>query len=184
MADNRIKLNSLGVIEEIAPQYVQIGEAVVTVKHRIPYEQMLEMIQWSIDYIINDRPFVSAPLKKIIMDFAVLRYFTNFDFDFMLNYVDMSEIYEEYDLIRHFEVLEKVKQFIDSSQIEFYEKTLEETLTSVIAYRNSAAGIIDLIAENAKADNAAIDKALNFMDDPSQQAKIKGLLDYAAKISG
>lgn len=182
MADNRIKLNSLGVIEEVAPQYVQIGETVVTVERFIPYEKMLDMIQWCIDYIINDRPFISAPLKKIIKEFAILNFYTNFDFNFLTEYHEMSDIYAEYDLVYRYGVMEKVLQFIDKGQIDFFNKTLDETLESIMAYRNSAAGIVDALAEHAKADTKAMEKAIEMISDDEQNQKIGQLLKFAEEI--
>lgn len=184
MADNRIKLNSLGVPVESSLQYVQIGEAVITVKHTIPYEQMLEMIQWCIDYIINDRPFISAPLKRIIKDFAVLNFFTNLDFNFMTEYRDMSEIYAEYDLVYQFDVMEKVKQFIDEKQIIFFETTLDETLNSIMDYRNSAMGIVDALSETAKKSGDSIQKAVDLLNEGDNAEKISDLLHFAEQIQG
>lgn len=184
MADNRIKLNSLGVIEEVAPQYVQIGEAVVTVERFIPYEKMLEMIQWCVDYIINDRPFISAPLKQIIKDFAILNFYTNFDFNFLTEYHDMADIYAEYDFVYRFGVMEKVSQFIDQGQIKFFNETLEETLKSIIDYKNSAQGIVDTISEVAKQSGDNIERTLNFLNEGDNADKIANLLHFAEEIQG
>lgn len=182
MAENKIKLNSLGAIEEVAPQYVKIGETVVTVHRFIPYEKMLEMIQWCIDYIINDRPFVSAPLKKIIKDFAVLNFFTNFDFSFIDEYKEMSEIYEEYDFIYRFNVMEKVLPFIDEGLIKFFNETLDETLASITAYRNSAIGIVDTLADSARERTLEMQEALDVVSDDEKNNRIVQLLKFAENI--
>ena len=162
MAVERIKLNTLGAIEEDPIEYMNIGQTVVTVHKYIPYEQMLDMIQWCIDYIINDRPFISAPLKKIIKDFAVLNFYTNFDFAFLTEYHEMADIYAEYDLVYRFDVMAKVKEFIDPGQMDFFENTLDETLESIMKYRNSAVGIVDALAENAQKDTEQMSAALGF----------------------
>lgn len=179
---NKIRLSALGVIEEIAPQYVQIGEAVITVERFIPYEKMLDMVQWCIDYIINDRPFISAPLKRIIKDFAILNFFTNIDFNFLDEYHDMADIYEEYDFVARFGVMEKVKEHISPEYLEFFDKTLDETLESITAYRNSAVGVIDALSANAKNDTAAMEKAMEMVGDEQQMAKIGQLLQFAQEI--
>lgn len=182
MANNRIKLNSLGVIEEVAPQYVQVGEAVVTVERFIPYEKMLDMIQWCIDYIINDRPFISAPLKKIIKDFAVLNFYTNFDFNFLTEYQTMDEIYGEYDFVYRFDVMSKVTQFIDQGQLEFFNHTLDETLDSIMAYRNSAMGIVDALASNAQQDVEKMSQALDLIKDEEQNKGVANLIKIAQEL--
>ena len=182
MAENKIRLSALGVIDEVAPQYIQIGEAVVTVKRYIPFEEMLEMIQWCIDYIINDRPFISAPLKRIIKDFAILNFFCNIDFNFLTEYHEMSEIYEEYDFIMRFNVMEKVKQFIDPTYLEFFDKTLDETLASIAEYRNSAVGIVDALSAEAANSNKQMEQAMDLLGDKDQTEKIANLLKFAEQI--
>ena len=183
MAIEKIKLNTLGVIEEDPIEYMNIGQTVVAVHKYIPYEQMLDMIQWCIDYIINDRPFISAPLKRIIKDFAILNFYTNFDFSFLTEYETMAQIYAEYDLVYRYGVMDKVKEFIDPGQLCFFEDTLNETLTSIIAYRNSAAGIVDVLAEAAKTDTDKMQNAINMISDQEQNEKLVKLMKFAEEIS-
>lgn len=182
MAENKIRLSALGAIEEVAPQYVQIGETVVTVKRYIPFEEMLDMIQWCIDYIINDRPFISAPLKRIIKDFAILNFFTNIDFNFLTEYHEMSDIYEEYDFVIRFGVMEKVKQFIDAEYLNFFEKTLDETLESITVYRNSAVGVVDALSASAKESTSNIEAAMGVLNNDEEVKKIETLLHFAEQI--
>lgn len=182
MAIERIKLANLGPIEESPIEYVQIGDAVLQVKKYIPYEEMLDMIQWCIDYIINDRPFISAPLKKIIKDLAVLNFFTNVDTSFLTEYYDMKDIYEEYDLVYRHNVMDQIIPKIDEGQMNFFNETLDATLESIMAYRNSAVGIVDALAENAKKDTGDMEKALAFMNQGDNGEKIANLLKFAEEI--
>lgn len=182
MAIERIKLNTLGAIEEDPIEYMNIGQTVVMVHKYIPYEKMLDMIQWCIDYIINDRPFISAPLKRIIKDFAVLNFYTNFDFNFLIEYHEMADIYAEYDLVYRFGVMVKVKEFIDPGQLDFFENTLDETLESIMAYRNSAVGIVDALVENAQKDTDRMQKAMDLIGDEEKNKKISQLLKFAEEI--
>lgn len=182
MAIERIKLANLGPIKESPIEYVQIGDAVLQVKKYIPYEEMLDMIQWCIDYIINDRPFISAPLKKIIKDLAVLNFFTNVDTSFLTEYYDMKDIYEEYDLVYRHNVMDQIIPKIDEGQMKFFNETLDATLESIMAYRNSAVGIVDALAENAKKDTGDMEKALAFMNQGDNREKIANLLKFAEEI--
>ena len=182
MAIEKIKLNTLGAIEEDPIEYMNIGQTVVAVHKYIPYEKMLDMIQWCIDYIINDRPFISAPLKRIIKDFAILNFYTNFDFNFLTEYHEMADIYAEYDLVYRFDVMVKVKEFIDPGQMDFFENTLDETLESVMKYRNSAVGIVDALAENAQKDTEQMSAALDFMNQGDNGKKIGDLIRFAQEI--
>lgn len=182
MAIEKIKLNTLGAIEEDPIEYMNIGQTVVAVHKYIPYERMLDMIQWCIDYIINDRPFISAPLKRIIKDFAILNFYTNFDFNFLTEYHEMADIYAEYDLVYRFDVMAKVKEFIDPGQMDFFDHTLDETLESIMKYRNSAVGIADALAENANKDVEAMQGAINLISDEEQNKKMAQLIKFAETL--
>lgn len=182
MAIERIKLNTLGIIEEDPIEYMNIGQTVVAVHKYIPYEQMLDMIQWCIDYIINDRPFISAPLKRVIKDFAILNFYTNFDFSFLTEYETMAQIYAEYDLVYRYGVMTKVKEFIDPGQMDFFNKTLDETLESIIAYRNSAKGIVDALAENAEQDINKMQGAIDLLSDEEKNKQLSKMIKFAEEL--
>ena len=182
MAIEKIKLNTLGAIDEDPIEYMNIGQTVVAVHKYIPYEQMLDMIQWCIDYIINDRPFISAPLKRIIKDFAVLNFYTNFDFNFLTEYETMAQIYGEYDLVYRYGVMDKVKEFIDPGQLCFFEDTLDETLTSIIAYRNSAKGIVDALVENAQQDIDKMQGAIDLLSDEEKNKQLSKMIKFAEEM--
>lgn len=182
MAIERIKLNTLGAIEEDPIEYMNIGQTVVAVHKYIPYEQMLDMIQWCIDYIINDRPFISAPLKKIIKDFAILNFYTNFDFSFLTEYHEMADIYAEYDLVYRFDVIDRITSYIDEGQLNFFNKTLDETLESIMKYRNSAVGIVDALAEKAQQDVDKMQGAIDLISDKERNEKIGNLLKFAENL--
>lgn len=181
---DKIKLNTMGLYPAVEPIYVDIGAASVAVTPYIPYEEMLNMIQWCIDFVINDRPFLSAPLVRIMKDFAVLKFYTNFDFGFMEEFTEMSEIYGEYDLIQRFGVMEKVHSLIDDKQLTFFNVTLDETLQSIMSYRNSAVGIVDALAENAKANTKDMESAMAILGDDEQSQKLASLINFANVIAG
>ena len=181
---DKIKLSAMGIFPKPEEKTIHIGEADVVVLTYIPYEQMLDMIQWCIDYVINDRPFLSAPLKRIMKNFAILKFYTNFDFDFLETYHEMSEIYAEYDYIQRFGLLDQVLPLIDKTQLEFFDKTLDETLESIMAYRNSAVGIVDMLSENARKDTADMQAALDLIGDDENAEKMAALMKLAEEISG
>lgn len=181
---DKIQLSTMGIFPKPEEKVLHIGEADVTVLTYIPYEQMLDMIQWCIDYIINDRPFLSAPLKRIMKNFAILKFYTNFDFSFLETYHEMSQIYGEYDYIQRFGLLDQVLPIIDKTQLEFFDTTLDETLESIMAYRNSAVGIVDALSENAERDVNDMQKALDFIGDGVNAEKIEMLTKAASAISG
>lgn len=180
---DKIKLSAMGLYPKIDPIYIEVGATSVEVMPYIPYEQMLDMIQWCIDYIINDRPFLSAPLKHIMKNFAILKFYTNFDFSFLETYHEMSEIYAEYDFIQRFDLMSKVIPLLDAIQMKFFDETLDQTLESIMKYRNSAVGIVDALAENAKNTTSSMQKSLDFIGEGENAEKMAMLMKLAEEIT-
>ena len=178
---DKIQLTEFRIAENETIQTVVNGVA-VTVNKTIPYEKVLDAIQWCIDFIINDRPFISAPLKRIVKDFAILKWYTNLDISFMEEFHEMKDIYENYDIADSYGVIEQVKAFIEKKQAAFFDKTLDETLEAIEKYRNSARGIVDTLADSAKDDTSAMQEALDLIGDEEQNKKIVDLLKFAEEI--
>ena len=176
---DKIKISSMGAPVVPESRYLDIGAASVEVKPIIPYEEVLDMIQWCIDLIINDRPFLSAPLKRIVKDLAVLKFYTNFDLSFLDEFHDMTDIYSEYDLVKSFNVIDAITPLIDADQLKFFNETLDETLVSIVDYRNSAIGVIDTLADNAGDDISKMEGALNLLKDPEENKKLANLIEAA-----
>lgn len=182
--DNRISVAAIGTVAPEEPIYLQIGEATIELRHRISYEEILNMMQWCIDMIVGEKPFMSAPLTRIVKDFAILNAYTNLDLGVSHAYNEMSDIYAEYDVIQAFDVMPNVLEKIDHQQVEFFEKTLDKTLESILAYRNSAKGIVDALTADAEADSDKMEKAMALLNNAEQQSQVKAVLEAAKAIQG
>ena len=178
MAENKIKLNSLATPTTNEVKYYQINQSVIEINTLLPYEQIFSMIAWGINHIIDDRPFISAPLKRIFKDFCIIKFYTNIDLD-DLDIVGCTPetVYEYYDIIKGSGILDYLKTNLNQEQLEFFDATIEETLKSVVEYRNSAAGLLDR-AQMTEADQAnSIQEVLKVLDDPNELERVKKMFD-------
>lgn len=175
MENNKIKLNTLGIA---AATESTISGTNITVKSRIPYELVFDLISWCVNNIIDDRSFISAPMQQVITDFAILKAYTNLDLSFLEPLPDARDLYENYDLVMGADLVSQVRAFISPVQLAFFDSTLEKTLNSIIAYRNSAKGLIDILSENAGAQEAALRNATEFLEDPDKREEISKLLNF------
>lgn len=182
--DNRISVAAIGTVAQEEPIYLQIGEVTIELRRRISYEEILNMMQWCIDMIVGERPFMSAPLTRIVKDFGILNAYTNLDLGVSHPYDKMSDIYAEYDVIQAFDVMPNILEKIDRRQVEFFEETLDKTLESILAYRNSAKGIVDALAADAEADSKKMEKAMSLLNNAEQQSQVKAVLEAAKAIQG
>lgn len=180
--EKKVSLISIGVPPTFEPQTVQIGEATIQIKTRLPYETLFEMIDWCIKLIVQDRPYVSEPLKVIISDFAVLKYYTNFEIDEPLAAPTAKEIYEFYDLVKSYNIVDKIKTYIDAQQLDFFNYSLTETLKSVVAYKNSVYGVIEEIAKNAETLTKNMEQSLDMVQGKNENAEMINKIIKTAEV--
>ena len=175
---DKIQLTEFRIAENETTQTVVNGVA-VTVNKTIPYEKVLDAIQWCIDFTIYEKSFLSSPLETIIARISFLKYWTNIDFDFMEHIKTIGEIYEAYDIIAQNEIFDTVLPLVDEKQAHFFFESVHKTLESIVAYRNSAQGIIDALSTDAAENSKTIQDSLDALNDDS----IKSLVNIIQAAS-
>lgn len=174
---DKIKFAQLGHISLPETVDIQIGDATITVTPRIPFETFLDMVQWAINFIVDDRPFISEPLRRVVMDMAILKYYTNFDVSFMDDPTfSTHELFENYDLLISHNAIATVRQNMDGAQRDYFEVAVAKTAQSIVDYRNSAQGIVDQLTVNAKENTEALENAMSLIKDPDNMANVNGLM--------
>lgn len=181
--EGKVQIINFGALPELEVVAKDIGEATVMIKRRIPYEEVLYAIQWSIGFIMDDRTFISAPLQAIIQDIALLKFYTNIDCsEIEVEGFSSTQLYEWYDILNNFNVPNEVKALINKEQYDFFVKTLNDTLHSLVAYRNSAAGIIDKLAEANGTDKKDLNAALDMLKEGENAEQLASLVKVIENI--
>jgi hypothetical protein len=92
-------------------------------------------------------------------DMTLLKYYTNLDIN-LLN-LDPYKVYSNYDIIKPH--LKSLLAVIDEEQLNFFYNTLDETIASIISFRNSVSGLLDALTDNTKntmGDIASLEKEI------------------------
>lgn len=174
----KINILQLGPLPSPEQVSISINDIELQVSKTIPYERVLDAIQWSIAFIMDDRPFISAPLRKIITEIAILKFWTNLDCDDIATVTFApEELYEWYDILVAHNITTQVSEVIDAQQLAFFHETLNETLVSLVAFRNSAAGIVERLASNADKDTARLSEAMNTLQDDKQFEMLQKIME-------
>lgn len=176
----KIKLNQLPLPREVAAKTIEIGDVSIEIKPQIPYEEVFDMIQWSINYIVADHTFISYPVYEIITKLAILKHYTNLDLDFIDGIQDPQELYSTYDIIAA-NFLDRIDKYIYEDQLKFYYNTLEKTIQSIIAYRNSAAGIVQHMNLEGMSTGANLEQAIGSLENAKDLENVKRLFDFMAE---
>lgn len=176
--NDKLSLFNFGLVTRPEPSVKLLHGQQVKIHPVIAFEQVLDAIQWSINYILDDRTFISAPLNRIIGDIAIVRYWTNIDTAEIDDIsFDAMKLYEFYDALFHFGVIDAALEIASKKQVEFFRTTLRDTLDSLVSYRNSAAGIFEKLQTQSQTDKGNLNEALATLKDPAQMGVLQKVFD-------
>lgn len=182
--DNKlVPISAIGEVAHEEPIYMTFGEATVEIRRSISYVEILDMVQFVINYAITDQPILSGALSQMLKDFAIVKFYTNLDVSIGKDTATVEGIYDEYDVLMSYGVIDEVKEKISPRQKEFFFNTVNKTLDSVMRYQNSARGVLDSVAETADKDSNTIQSAMDLLDGENAE-KIAGIINAANAISG
>lgn len=173
---NKISLAAFAVPE--SPTHaVTINDATFNVKEHVPYELLLTHIQWSLLLITDSNGYISEPVKRAVEELILVAAFTDLDFSRLeLATIEQTEIYEMYDIIRKTGIYDAVLEHINPPQYHFYIDTLNATLASILNYRNSVAGMLELISTKS---GEMKDQLSNILADFADPAKTENVIRVA-----
>lgn len=181
MDNNRIAISALGKVAPREILYLQVGETTVELKKRLTSKEILDMVQFIVDYTITDQPIISGVVSQMIFDFAMVSAYTNLELAITIKGKELEEIYNEYDILSEFDIFEEIRQKVDRKQLSLIERTAKITIDSVITYRNSARGIIDSLSGAAEDDADKMQKAISMLNGESGE-QLANLIQFSHEI--
>ena len=179
--DNRIPVATIGTVAQEEPIYLQIGEATIEIRRDIPYTEILDMVQFAVDFAVTDQPILSGVLNRMVKDFAIVKFYTNLDVTIGKDTATIKDIYDEYDVLMSFGVIDEVKSKISAKQLKFFNETVDETANSILTYRNSVRGMMDALSESAKIDSEQMQQAIDMLSGENGE-KLGKLIDMTETL--
>lgn len=176
---DKINISSFGEITVAEYTYRDFDGVSVAMRRVAPYVDIMETIQWAVNQIVDDRPFASAPLQKMITDLAILRVYTNLELE---DFKSSDELYHIYDILTSAEVISGVADYVDSDQASFIRSGISNTVKNIISYRNSATGIIAAMTEQSEMQNSELQKMFSMLQDPSQFQDARRFMEVFEKV--
>lgn len=167
--------------ESANPIYVQKGDVTFSIFPQPAVQTMVDGAQWCLNGVITDAPYISAAVKRIFLDFTIVKVFSDID----VNFADKTteEVYAAYDAITSMGIIEEIMSKANKKSIAFLVSSVEDTLSDIVNYRRSVAGVIDAVAAEAKVNEATMKEAEEIMSDPQKIQGVKRLLEAMDKTS-
>lgn len=180
------KLVPISVIGEVAleePIYVTFGDATVELRRRVSYVEILDMIQFVVNFAVTDQPILDGALSRMLKDFAIVKFYTNLDVSIGSEGATVEGIYDEYDVLMAYGVIDDIKCKISERQLRFFNETVDETLANIMRFRNSARGVLDSMATDADRNVNSVQAAMNLLNGENAD-RIADIINAANNISG
>lgn len=176
---DKINISQFALPEAAQPIYRDANGVSYSIYKAVSVSEIIDGVQWVVNAILIGGPaFISYPLKEIMKNFGIIKIFTNIDVDTL----PAETVYQIYDTLTVNGIFADVANFANGEQIDFYKKSVDETVKSIIEYKNSAAGIIDTLSANAKESTEAMQDNLAFLQDEKSLTQVKALLNQAKQM--
>lgn len=137
---------------------IVIKDTVIQITPEITYQDVMDMLQWSFSLIINGRKFISSAVADIIINMAIIKFYTNIQ-------VDEDRLLDDFDILKRSHVIEKVLTKINKEQLSWFKQNLIETYQNYIQYNNSVLGIIDNLSFMAETEEDKTQKLFKDIQD-------------------
>ena len=183
-AKPKVSVLALGELKTDEIRYLQINDACIEVYPSRNYQDIIDGAQTAIALILDNRTYVSEPIRQIISDIFLLRTYTNLDL-YMFEEVEFraSQVYDIYGLLVQENVIDKVKALINQKQLQFWNDSVNSTLNGIIAYRNSAAGIINLFTEQQQEAATDFSGLLDSLKNLGDNENVQNLLKIIEELN-
>lgn len=146
----------------------------------IPYEDLLSHIQWALFLITDDHGYISYPIKVMSEELIMCAAFTDLDLRKLETAgLAATEMYEMYDILKVGGIIDLVKDTVDAEQQKFYHYTLDKTIESILNYRNSVAGMVELLASQSDELKTQLSAT---MSDFNDESKVGNLIKIAEML--
>ena len=145
----------------------------IDVKTYLPVQDKLALISRVIQQAHEQDSNYSNPVKaNVYRDLEVIFAYTNISF----TEKQLEDVAKLYDLLVSSGFYETVKNIIPKSETEYIYNLIYKTASDIIAYRNSAVGIMEALSQdykNLEFDAEALQKKIN---DPESLSFLKEVL--------
>lgn len=157
---------------------IEINGIKIKVAYRLPLEEVIDGVQTVITLVVDDRGFISAPVKNIINDLMLLQKYSNLDIDVIAATSAPTRVFEIYQLLNEEGIIDEIKAAIDVKQLTFWENSLNDSLKGIINYQNSTRGLLDILRSKQDKENKDFDDLLNTLKQEENQELVGKLLDF------
>ena len=175
----KVSIESLKLNEDTKTEKeIEINGVKIKVAYRLPLKEVIDGVQTVITLVVDDRGFISAPVKNIINDLMLLQKYSNLDIDVIAATGAPMRVFEMYQLLNEEGIIDEIKAAIDAKQLTFWENSLNDSLEGIINYQNSTRGLLDILRSKQNKENKDFDDLLSTLKQEENQELVGKLLNF------
>ena len=169
----KISLNKLNIKKnDVEANIININGVDVEVKQYLPVNEKLDLISWIINQSADDMKFYNVGKLIIFKTIGLLRYYTN------INFTDkqLENAAELFDLIYTSGLSSNIIGAIPTTEIEFIDKVLMDTVDSIYKYQNSIFGILNAVTTDYQNLNFDVSELQKNISNPENLTLLKDVV--------
>lgn len=147
-------------------------DVVVEVKQYLPVNDKLELVSNVVNTAVENGNIVNYGQLDVLFAINIIKAYTNINF----TEKQLEDVAKLYDLLVSSGFYEAVKNTIPTTETDYIYGLIYRTANDIIAYRNSAVGIMETLSQdykNLEFDAEALQKKIN---DPESLSFLKEVL--------
>lgn len=149
----KLSFTKLSLKNNLEIKTIEINGQKVEIKQYLPIEEKLELIETVINNAADDQNYSNTVKEDIYFSLELIKKYTNITF---------TEKQEEdpcklYDLLKSNGVFNEIIQNIPEEEIMELQSHCRGMIQSIYRYRNSAMGILDIIAQDYSDTNVNLE---------------------------
>lgn len=133
------------------------GDLTISVLQYLPINDKTELIQYVVNASIDETTGCASPLRvETYFSLGVCLWYAGIEFD------EEDELGpgQTYDLLESNGIISQIMSYIPAEELAFVRDLVNDTITDIVRYNNSAAGIIQTMSSNAQGLDANISDIL------------------------
>jgi hypothetical protein len=145
------------------------------VKHYLPIQEKLELVSRIVNYSADDNNFYNPMKVKIFMVLEVTYAYTNLSFTEKMK----EDPFKLYDTLVSTGIFTDIIDVIREKDWQEIQQNVWDVIKNIYDYKNSAAGIIDMIATDYSSINMDLTNIQEKLADPNSLSLVKEILPLA-----
>jgi len=168
---SKIKLTEFGS-PPISVTQTTINNITFDVYPIIDQEQAFAAVQEALNLAITDRLFIDYAALYPVLKVIKTKYWTNID-------IDADDTIATYDLLNRHGIIAAIEPLINIEQQTYFETATTHCLESIVEYRNSAAGIVEILSNKQQNMSTEINELLEKLNSD----QLENLMKFAELAS-